>query len=64
MWDAASVVSTATPSAIPTCWTVLNSPDAGPASSGRALDMPSPVSDGSTSPAPAASTNTGSRSVT
>ena len=49
---AASVDSTATPVAIPICWVVLNSPEARPASSAVAPDMPSVVSAGSTRPAP------------
>ena len=47
-----SVASTDSPSAPPTCWVVLTSPETRPESSGVAVDIASVISDGNAIPAP------------
>ena len=48
----ASVASTESPSAPPTCWLVLTRPETRPESSGVAVDIASVISDGNASPPP------------
>jgi hypothetical protein len=58
---AASVLSTATPSAAPTCCVVLTSPEVTPASEADAADMARVIIAGKASPNPPTSSMVGSR---
>ena len=58
---AASVLSTATPSAAPTCCVVLTSPEVTPASEADAVDMARVIIAGKASPNPPTKSMVGSR---